>query len=79
MNEYYFSFGSNHRTADGSSLGNFYVVIQTDTEDEARDLMVKTRGLKWCTSYPTADKIGVDRYNLRQIPLEDVWLPENDR
>lgn len=76
MNNFYFTFGSNHVTSDGASLGQHYVKITAESEGEARDQMAQARGLKWSFSYPEehfADQPA--KYGLREVSLEDVELP----
>lgn len=72
---YYFTFGSNHVTENGVSLGNCYVVIEGASEAEARDKMAEARGMKWCTSYP--EHLFLDqiiKFNLKELTLDDVTL-----
>lgn len=73
---HYFTFGSNHETASGFSLGNCFVKIDLDCEIAARNVMFKARGAKWAFSYPSAEAAGVDRFNLREVTIEQVTLPQ---
>ncbi len=79
MPKFYFTFGQNHCDANGNSLGNSFVVIYAQNELAARDLMFEARGAKWAFSYPE-DKFGDQavRFNLMQLPLSSVELPDVD-
>lgn len=74
MKDYFFTFGSNHRTSRGTSLGNCYVVIKAPNEGAARDIMFDTRGDEWAFSYPSAEAAGVDRFYLNKVSLDEVRL-----
>jgi hypothetical protein len=68
-----FTFGSGHYDANHDSLGNFYTVIEADSESEARDLMHEKRDIKWSFSYPWEKKAtAVDRFNLTLIPFTEL-------
>lgn len=77
-NEYIFTFGSNHVTQDGMSLGNYYCVIRSSDEKEARDEMFKCRGDKWAFCYKSKEKAGVQRFNLREVTTEMIYLINKD-
>lgn len=75
MNKYYFTFGSNHRTVEGFSLGQNYVVIQSETEHEARHVMHKARGEVWAFSYTEETFEGQpEEYGLTELTLEQVRI-----
>lgn len=75
MSTYIFTFGTNHVTADGMSLGNFYVEID-GTYGEARQKLVEARGPKWAFQYNNKDEAGVDRFNLMKVSLDMVALDD---
>lgn len=75
MSTYIFTFGSNHVTADGMSLGGCYVEIE-GTYGEARQKLVEARGPKWAFQYNTKEEAGVDRFNLMKVSLEMVELDD---
>lgn len=78
MGKYFFTFGANHETKSGVSLGNNYVIIEAEDERTARDIMWQARGAKWAFSYPEEffGTQAVD-FNLGELPLETVRLYEN--
>lgn len=76
MGKYYFTYGANHQTKSGMSLGNFYTEIEAESEDHARAIMWKSRGPKWAFSYAEKFKNqSIDRFDLIQIGLDAVELP----
>lgn len=74
MKDYYFTYGSNHITEDGFSLGNFYTKIPAESYGEAREKMFLARGDVWAFQYPSAEEAGVERFRLMEAPLEKVVL-----
>ena len=74
MNAFIFTFGSNHQTDKGVSLGNRYIVIKATNKGEAVAIMAMTRGRKWSHCYDDAEKAGVLNYGLRSIPLDEIYL-----
>lgn len=75
MNKYYFTFGGNHRTREGFSLGQSYVVITAAFEEEARHLMHKARGDVWAFSYTEEEFKGQpEEYGLTELTLDQVKL-----
>lgn len=75
MSTYIFTFGSNHATEDGMSLGNYYVEIE-GTYGEARQKLVEARGSKWAFQYDTKEEAGVSRFNLMKVSLDMVALDD---
>ena len=71
-----FTFGSNHRGTNGEPLGNRYVKIPARSHGEAKIIMVMLRGRKWSHQYESAEKAGVEEYNLSAIPMDQIFLPE---
>jgi len=62
-NEYFFTFGTNHRI-NGISLGYAYVLIIADTMKKAREIMVEHHSDKWAFAYHSAEEAGVEKFNL---------------
>lgn len=78
MNTYYFTYGSNHLDRQGNSLGDAYTPIEALDVIDARDLMFKARGPKFCTHYDTPEEAGVEKWELREVPLDQVTLDLNE-
>lgn len=75
MSKYFFTFGSNHETKGGFSLGRSFVVIEADNLWEARDIMHKARGEVWAFSYTEKEFAGQqEAYGLTCLTLEQVAL-----
>ena len=72
--KFYFTYGSNHLTQDGRSLGQYYTMIEAENMEEARTIMFKARGAKWSFNYATAEGAGIRDWDLKEISLEDVRL-----
>lgn len=75
MKKYYFTFGHNHLVPDtenfkdhpmtGRSLQRFYVTVEADTEQLARQLMFERYSDKWSFSYPENQyKDAIERFKL---------------
>lgn len=79
MSKFFFTFGSNHLDKEGFSLYNSHVVIEAESEGEAREIMHKARRTKYCTSYPEhmADEC-VNKWNTTERSLEDVTIMVDD-
>lgn len=76
MEKFFFTFGSNHTDVEGKSLGNYFVMIEAESECEARNEMIKARGPKWAFSYPEHLFIGQeDKYGIKKVPLSAVVIP----
>lgn len=74
-NKYFFTFGSNHETKEGFSLGHSYVVIDANDLWEARDKMHKARGEVWSFSYTEEEFAGQpEKYGLTALTLDQVAL-----
>jgi|TARA_Y100000034_G_C6908939_1_gene422723 hypothetical protein len=71
---YMFTFGTNHVTEDGMSLGSCYVVIE-GTYDEARKKMFHLRGEKWSMQYEYGEFNPQD-YNMRLVPTDIIGIPK---
>lgn len=72
MNNWYFTFGSNHRDQYGMSLGDFYVKISANSWNEARDRMFQVRDSLWSSQYD--EKVflpQIEKYGLKEIDLYD--------
>jgi len=74
MKDYYFTYGGNHLTKDGLSLGNFYTKISADSYMSARRKMFEARSDVWAFQYESAEDAGVYRFRLLEAPLERVAL-----
>jgi hypothetical protein len=62
-----FGFGQTHPDT-GEPLKNCYVAIKGDVTS-SRERMVARFGQKWSMQYRSKEDAGVERYNLREIPL----------
>ena len=72
---FYFTFGMNHEDAKGKSLFHNYVRIEAEDEIKARDIMFAARGQSYAFSYTEGMKAdAIDRFNLKEVPLEDVTI-----
>ena len=73
--KFYFTYGSGQTDKSLRSLFKNYCVIDASTENDARDAMHKARGVKWSMCYNEDEFKGQpERYNLKEIPLEEVCL-----
>lgn len=68
-----FTFGSNHRTAEGKSLGMKACMIEGDYHT-ARNKMVKARWDLWAFQYDSCDEAGVARFGLDLMEIDEVAL-----
>ena len=79
MPKYYFTFGANHLNKDLMSLGNCYVEVEAENEEQARDMMFAARGDKWAFSYLEEYKWkAIDSFNLIPQTLEQVMIDPED-
>lgn len=60
--KWYFSFGCGMQDPHR----NCYVAIKGDYAT-ARNEMIRRFGTKWCGQYATAEEIGVEEYDLKEI------------
>lgn len=74
MNEYIFTFGMNQTDKNGCSLGNCYAVILSDSENRAKFAMFDIRGSSWSFVYTSKESAGVERFNLKEVSLEDIRI-----
>ncbi len=65
MSKYYFTFGF------GQEHENGYHIIEAEDSDTARDIMRHRFGMKWAFQYDSAEKAGVDEYNLHEVLHEE--------
>ena len=73
--KFYFTFGSNHMTSKGESLGMSYVVVEAHNMQQARDMMFAARGPKWSFCYGADEFRGQpEEYNLTERSLESVTI-----
>ena len=80
MESFYFTFGSNHETEGGFSLGMCFVEIKAESEWRAREMMHEARGPKWAFSYTAVDFAGQqEEYGLSRLTLEQVRLSPHNR
>lgn len=77
MPKYYFTFGANHLNKDLMSLGNCYVELEAETEEQARDMMFAARGDKWAFSYLEEHKHKAI-FDLVPQTLEQVTIDHDD-
>jgi len=59
--KYYFTFGF------GQPHEGCYCVIEAECEDKARDLMNERFDSNWSMVYDSAERAGVEEYNLKEI------------
>lgn len=75
MEKFFFTYGANHVTKEGVSLGQYYTVIEAPNEGVAREVMYNARKDKWAFSYHEnlfGDQ--AEKYKLHKIALQDVRL-----
>lgn len=75
MKQFYFTFGFGHWMAKGHdpvSLASCYTIVEAEDERQARDKMYEHRGNKWAFCYDSAEKAGVERFNLKLVPFDEV-------
>ena len=66
MKKYYFTFGH------GQSPGfGYYLIIEAEDPDSAREKMHKRWGVKWSMVYASAEAAGVERWNLKEVQEYD--------
>ena len=63
MTKHIFTFGQGH------TLANCYVVIKADDANSARNKMFSVYGTLWAFQYASTADAGVDRFNLKEVPL----------
>jgi hypothetical protein len=63
--DWYFTFGYDHQTPEGSSLKNCYMVFN-GTFSEARMQMFEVWGNQWSHQYFSSEAAGVERFNLTE-------------
>lgn len=79
MSNFYFTFGTDHKTREGMSLWNFFVKIQAEKEEEARLKMYEKRGLIFAFCYTEKEFKGqIEEFNLKEIRLEEVKLDKTE-
>ena len=61
MNKYYFTFGH------GQSHFGCYHIIEAESVARARELMSERFDDKWAMMYDSAEKAGVEEYNLKEL------------
>ncbi|ATB52680.1 hypothetical protein PVS_44 [Vibrio phage vB_VspS_VS-ABTNL-3] len=77
VQEWYFTYGGNHTTKNGRSLGNNFTVIK-GTWQEARIAMDRERSSKWAFQYGSMEDAGVERFGLEEMNLRAVSLENRD-
>lgn len=77
MEKHTFTFGSDHLDVNGNSLGKAYVVIEGDLES-SRETMFSLRGRDWAFQYRSPEEAGAERWNLREVPIEQIALYNTD-
>lgn len=79
MQNWYFTFGQNHKDKDGNSLAHSYVKIR-GTWGAAREKMFMARGAVWSMQYNEEDFIPqIKEFNLKELKLTAVELPDNEK
>ena len=61
MKKFYITFGFNQ------GHDNCYVIVNAQTNDDARQKMIDVYGLKWGFIYESAEDAGVEEYKLIKI------------
>ena len=61
MKKFYFTWGF------GQGHDNCYTIVNADNMEEARKTMFDRWGNKWAFGYESAEKAGVEKFNLQQI------------
>jgi len=68
---WYFTFGFEHRhPRTNAPLANCYTTVY-GTIDETRAHMLSIFGNKWAFQYASAERAGVERYNLTYVPCTE--------
>lgn len=76
---HFFTFGGNHETADGISLGRCFLALRGDFT-ESRDKIVEARGMKWSFQYTAKEFDGqAARFGLHEVSIDDIRLPMDKR
>lgn len=71
--EYFFTFGSNHLSRRGASLGYRFVKIPAGSQEEAQEIMYRARGEKWAFCYSADEFKGQpEKYGLSEIDIYDA-------
>lgn len=64
LKKWWFTWGS------GQEHDNCYTIIEAGSWSQAREIMFKAWGPKWCGQYDSAEAAGVERWRLRYIATE---------
>lgn len=75
MNKYYITFGFAHKDTKGNSLANCYTIIEAETEQEARDVMLNSPHFgnkNWAFIYDNPITPGVIKYKLSYVPFNQL-------
>lgn len=76
MKTFYFTFGTNHLDHKNNSLGRYYTSIQAFDENQARDIMIAYRGIKWSMVYTESMRpMCIDRHKLSYCLIEYLVIP----
>jgi len=59
--KWYFTFGF------GQGHDNGYHIVESETEEEARDIMTDRFGLKWGMQYRSPEEAGIEKFNLHLV------------
>lgn len=52
LKKYYFTFGTNHTHPEtGDSMGDYWVEVHAENDNEARTIVISKFGLKWSIQY----------------------------
>ncbi len=79
MNNYFFTFGTNHLDNSGQTLANRFVKIRAKNWQDARDEMFKVRGNVWSFQYEEIDfKPQIKKYNLVRVSLSEINLKRKE-
>ena len=74
-----FTFGGGHTNpVTGASLKNYYVVIEAETGEHCRAIMLNHFGSRWSMEYATPEAAGKDRFNLRELPRDQWPVPSGN-
>lgn len=75
---FYYTFGFGHKNGNGLRLSNRYCAIEALSEDEARGNLWEKRGPRWSMVYDSKEAVGIDKWNLQPIALNDLSPQDED-
>ncbi len=73
IKQYAFTFSGGHHDPNYPSLGNFYTIIEAESESKARSKMYEKRGIRWSHYYEV--KVftpQIEEYGLKLVQFKDL-------